>query len=76
MNLQQPRSRLSARAVVFIVVHADAHFVDRQLPREPRVHQVEHRWRERAASDLGLIRDDHQPKPRTAQAQQGVANAR
>ena len=71
---ERPGLRLAAVAGVAIVV-AGEHFIDRKFRGQLCMHRLNYLARLHAARDVGLIRNDDQPKARLAEPQQRVRHA-
>ena len=70
----QTRLGLAARAFIAIVMRADAHVVQMQLARKPRVHLVESALGQRASCDVRLIRNHHQQVARIVEHSAGFTD--
>jgi len=64
---EQTRQRLTAAALIRVVVRADPNIVERQPPAQLVIDRLDALSRLPAASNIGLIADDHQQEARLVQ---------
>ncbi|MEA2908919.1 MAG: hypothetical protein QOJ15_1000 [Bradyrhizobium sp.] len=69
---QEARSRLAAGALVMVVMRAHEQVVERQATAQLAVEPFDVLQCLRSSSDVGLVRDDDQAKPRLPQRHAGI----